>query len=78
MKVEGKEEVRGKKMSVLFEDLQARKVYVFTVVSVNRRGYPGAPSNPVQVYWDYPPQQPRRGERQNGEIREWISPGNLW
>lgn len=65
MKVEGKgEEVRGKKMSVLFEDLEPRKVYVFTVVSVNRRGYPGSPSNPVEVYWDYPPQQPTavRGE----------------
>ena len=32
---------------------------------MNRRGYPSASSNPVWVYWDYPPQPPRmvRGER---------------
>jgi hypothetical protein len=59
MKVEEKaEEVRGKKMSVLFEDLEPRKAYVFTVVSVNRRGHPGSASNPVQIYWDFPPRQP--------------------
>ncbi len=65
MKVDGKEEMKGKKVSIFFEDQEARKVYVYQVVSINRRGYPGSPSNPVTVYWDYPPQPPRvvRGER---------------
>jgi fibronectin type 3 domain-containing protein len=70
MKLGGKEDVKGKKMSILFEDLQARKVYVFMVVSVNGKGYPSAPSNPVQVYWDYSPQQPRvvNGERGDKKV----------
>ena len=65
MKVDAKEEMRGKKISIFFEDQEARKVYVYQVVSINRRGYPSSPSNPVTVYWDYPPQPPRtvRGER---------------
>jgi fibronectin type 3 domain-containing protein len=34
------------------------------VISINRRGYPSAPSNPVTVYWEHPPQPPEmlRGE----------------
>jgi hypothetical protein len=70
MKLGGKEDVKGKKMSILFEDLQARKVYVFMVVTVNADGYPSAPSNPVQVYWDYSPQQPRvvSGERGDKKV----------
>lgn len=70
MKLGGKEDVKGKKMSILFEDLQARKVYVFMVVSVNGKGYPSAPSNPVQVTWDYSPQQPRvvNGERGDKKV----------
>jgi fibronectin type 3 domain-containing protein len=65
MKCDSKEEVKGKKMSIFFEDQEARRVYVYQVVSINRRGHPSAPSNPVSVYWDYPPQSPRmvRGER---------------
>jgi len=65
MKLDSKEEVKGKKMSIFFEDQEARKVYVYQVVSTNRRGHPSAPSNPVSVYWDYSPQSPRmvRGER---------------
>ncbi len=70
MTVDGKEEMRGKKISILFEDQEARKVYVYQVVSINRRGYPGSPSNPVTVYWDYPPQPPRmvRGERGDKKV----------
>ncbi len=73
MKVGGKEQVAGKKMSLLFEDLQARKVYVFTVVSMNRSGYPSAPSNPVQVYWDYAPQQPSVVKAERGDKRVDLS-----
>ena len=74
MKVEGKEEeARGKKMSVLFEDLEPRKVYVYTVVSVNRRGHPGSVSNPVQVYWDFPPQQPTAVRAEPGDKKTDLS-----
>ena len=73
MKMGGKEPVAGKKMSLLFEDLQARKVYVFTVVSINRSGYPSAPSNPVQVYWDYSPQKPSVVTADRGDKRVDLS-----
>ena len=73
MKLGGKEEGKDKKMSILFEDLQARKVYVFLIVSVNGRGYPSAPSNPVQVYWDYPPQQPGVVNGERGDKRVELS-----
>ena len=65
MKVDSAEEAKGKKMSVVFEDLEPQKVYVYTVVSINRRGHPGSPSNPVEIYWDEPLQPPGavRGER---------------
>jgi len=74
LRVEGKEEdARGKKFSISIEDLEAMKVYVYTVVSVNKRGHPGSPSNPVQVFWDYPPHRPTvvRGER--GDKRADLS-----
>jgi fibronectin type 3 domain-containing protein len=54
-KLDKKGEDRGKRMSLLFEDLEARKVYVYQVVTLNRRGHPSSPSNPVTVFWDYPP-----------------------
>jgi fibronectin type 3 domain-containing protein len=60
-------------MSVLFEDLESRKVYVFAVVSINRRGHPSAPSNPVQVFWDYPPQQPTAVRGEPGDKRVDLS-----
>lgn len=67
-----KEEVKIKKqrMAVLFEDQEARKVYVYQVVSINRRGHLSAPSNPVTVYWDHPPQAPRmvRGDRGDKKV----------
>ena len=65
MKLGAKEEVLGKRVTAVVEDLDPRKVYVYQVVSVNRRQHFGSPSNPVWVYWDYPPQAPRmvRGER---------------
>ena len=38
---------------------------MYTVISINRRGHPGSPSNPVEIYWDEPLQPPGavRGER---------------
>ena len=63
-------------MSIFFEDQEARKVYVYQVVSINRRGYPSSPSNPVTVYWDYPPQSPRmvRGERGDKRVDLYWDP----
>jgi fibronectin type 3 domain-containing protein len=69
MKLDSKEEVKGKKMSIFFEDQEARKVYVYQVVSINRRGHPSAPSNPVTVYWDYPPRPPRMVSGERGDKR---------
>jgi fibronectin type 3 domain-containing protein len=71
MKLDSKEEVKTKKkrMAILFEDQEARKVYIYQVVSTNRRGYPSAPSNPVTVYWDYPPHTPRMVQGERGDKR---------
>jgi len=69
MKWGGNEEVKGKKMSILFEDQEARRVYVYQVVSINRRGHPSSPSNPVWVYWDFPPQSPRMVGGERGDKR---------
>jgi hypothetical protein len=72
----GKENVLGKKISIFLEDQEARKVYVYQVVSVNRRGHHSAPSNPVTVYWDYPPQPPRmvRGEAGDKRVNLYWEP----
>jgi hypothetical protein len=75
MKWDSKEEAKKKRMAILFEDLEPRKVYLYQVVSINRRGYPSSPSNPVTVYWDYAPRAPRMV---GGEIKESISHGSLW
>jgi hypothetical protein len=69
MKLDSKLETRGKRMSIFFEDQEARKVYVYQVVSVNRRGYPSSPSNPVTVYWDHPPLSPRMVTGERGDKR---------
>jgi fibronectin type 3 domain-containing protein len=58
MKLEGKGEETGKRLSILIEDQEPGKVYVYQIVSVNQKGHLGSPSNPVWVYWDaalYPP-----------------------
>lgn len=65
----GKEESRKKRMAILFEDQEARKVYVYQVISINRRGYLSAPSNPVTVYWDDAPPAPRRVNGERGDKR---------
>jgi uncharacterized protein len=61
------DEIKGKKISFLIEDQEARKVYVYQVVSVNRKGYRGSSSNPVTVYWDYPPSAPGRMKAERGD-----------
>ncbi len=73
MKAESSQETRGKKVSLLIEDQEPRKVYVYEVVPVNRKGYAGAPSNPVTVYWDYPPSPPGRVRAERGDRRVDLS-----
>ena len=70
MKIDSTEEAKGKRMSAVFEDLELQKVYVYTVISINRRGHPGSPSNPVEIYWDEPLQPPGavRGDRGDKRI----------
>jgi fibronectin type 3 domain-containing protein len=67
MKVAPENFVPGKKMSIFFEDQEPRRVYVYEVVSVNKRGYPSSPSNPVTVYWDYPPASPTVVKAERGD-----------
>lgn len=76
MKWDSKEEEKKKRVMIFFEDQEARKVYVYQVVSTNRRGYPSAPSNPVTVYWDHPPQVPRmvRGEEGDKKVELYWEP----
>jgi fibronectin type 3 domain-containing protein len=69
MKWDNKEEEKKKRVAILFEDLEAKKVYIYQVVSTNQRGYPSAPSNPVTVYWDYPPQAPSMVSGDRGDKR---------
>lgn len=73
MKVEAGDDARGKRMAIFFQDQEPRKVYGYQVVSINRRGYPSAPSNPVSVYWDYPPHAPRRVSGERGDRRVVLS-----
>ena len=73
MKVDSPEEMRGKRVSIFIEDQEPRKVYQYQVLSVNRRGYPGAPSNPVMVYWDLPPSAPGRVMAESGDKRVDLS-----
>jgi hypothetical protein len=73
MTVTSPEEMKGKRISFLVEDQEPRKVYVYQVVSINRKGYHGAPSNPVTVYWDYPPSAPGRMKAERGDKRVELS-----
>jgi fibronectin type 3 domain-containing protein len=69
MKLGRQEEAKKKRMAILFEDQEARKVYIYEVVSVNQRGYPSSPSNPVTVYWDEPPPSPTQVRAECGDKR---------
>ena len=73
MKTGSPEEAKGRKITALVEDLEPRKVYVFEVVSFNRRGHFGAPSNPVTVYWDYSPHVPGMVRAERGDRRVELS-----
>ena len=73
MKVEHQEETKKKRIAVLFKDQEPRKVYIYQVVSVNRRGHPSSPSNPVTVYWDDPPSSPTLVRTELGDKRVDLS-----
>jgi hypothetical protein len=73
MKLAKEDFVPGKKKAIIFEDQEARRVYVYEVVSINQRGYPSSPSNPVTVYWDYPPQAPRMVTAVRGDKKVDLS-----
>jgi fibronectin type 3 domain-containing protein len=73
IKSDTKEESKKKRMAIFFEDLVAKKVYVYQVLSINKRGYSSSPSNPVTVYWDYPPQAPRMVNGERGDKRVDLS-----
>ena len=76
MKVDSGDEAKGKKISISFDDVESGKVYGYQVVSINRRGYPSAPSNPVTIYWDNPPQPPKmvRGDRGDKRVDLYWDP----
>jgi len=73
MKLTKESAAPGKKMAIFFEDQEPRKVYVYEVVSVNHRGDPSVPSNPVTVYWDHPPQAPGTVTTERGDKRVEVS-----
>jgi fibronectin type 3 domain-containing protein len=73
MQLDSKEKDKKKRIVIFFEDLEARKVYVYQVVSINKRGYSSSPSNPVTVYWDYPPQAPGMVKGERGDKRVDLS-----
>jgi fibronectin type 3 domain-containing protein len=73
MKLDEKGEERGKKVSIFIEDQEPGKVYVYQVISVNRRGHLSSPSNPVWVYWDSPPAPPEKVNGEQGDKRVDLS-----
>jgi len=73
MKLGSQEEEKKKRIALFFEDQEARRVYVYEVVSTNRRGYPSSPSNPVTVYWDHPPQAPTTVRAERGDKKVALS-----
>lgn len=69
-------EVKRKRMAILLEDHEPRRVYVYQVVSVNKRGYLSSPSNPITIYWDHWPPPPQRVNAEGGDKRvdlQWES-----
>jgi fibronectin type 3 domain-containing protein len=70
MKLSGKGEEKGKRLSIFIEDHEPGKVYVYQIVSVNRKGHPSSPSNPIRVYWGAPLNPPKsiKGEQQDKRV----------
>lgn len=73
VKVEGREDLRGKRMTVFFDDLEVGKVYVYAVCSVNRRKDRSSLSNPVEVLWDHAPHYPSEVKAEAGDRRVELS-----
>lgn len=73
MKLDGKGEETGRKLSIFIEDHEPGRVYVYQVISVNRRGHPSSPSNPVWVYWDVPLHPPQSVKGEEGDRRADLS-----
>ncbi len=69
---------RGKKISLFFEDLEARKVYIYQVVTFNRRGHPSAASNPATVFWDHPPHRTSAVRGEPGDKRVELNWEPVW
>jgi hypothetical protein len=75
MKLDEKGEEKGKRLSIFIEDHEPQKVYLYQIVSVNRRGHPSSPSNPVWVYWDTPLNPPKWVKGEQGDRRVDLSWG---
>jgi hypothetical protein len=73
MKLSKESFVPGKRMALFFEDQEPRRVYVYEVVSINQRGDPSSPSNPVTVYWDHPPASPTMVRAERGDKKVDLS-----
>jgi fibronectin type 3 domain-containing protein len=73
MKLDGKGEEKGRKLSIFIEDQEPGNVYMYQIISVNRRGHPSSPSNPVWVYWDTPLNPPKRVKEEQGDKKVDIS-----
>jgi fibronectin type 3 domain-containing protein len=58
---------------MFIEDQEPGKVYVYQIVSVNRRGHPNSPSNPVWVYWDTPLDPPKSVKEEQGDKKVDLS-----
>jgi fibronectin type 3 domain-containing protein len=69
MRVGAKEDIRGKKVSVVTEDHVPGRVYLYQVVAVNRRKNLNSPSNPAWVYWAEPPPPPQGLKGEGGDKR---------
>lgn len=63
------EDNRGRRISVFINDHEPKKVYIYQVISVNKRGSQSSPSNPVTVYWDEPPEAPKLIKIETGDRR---------
>jgi fibronectin type 3 domain-containing protein len=73
MKLDGKGEEKGKKLSIFIEDHEPGKIYLYQIVSVNRKGHPSSPSNPIWVYWDAPLHPPEKVKEVAGDKRVDLS-----